>query len=178
MPGIIVDIGTGDGSFTYEIAKSNPDRFVIGIDPNHNDLVETSRKIYKKPQKGGLPNALFVLASIEDLPDELNGLADQIFINFPWAGLLTGIVEVEDKTWNSIKRISKLGTIVDIILSYGEGDKLSLPELDIETMRGKLLEIGFELAESKKLGPEDLKNYPSTWAKKLSFGKDRDYYYF
>ena len=39
MPGVIVDIGCGDGKFTYKLAKENPDRFVIGIDPSHKDYV-------------------------------------------------------------------------------------------------------------------------------------------
>lgn len=180
MLGIIVDIGTGDGKFVYEIAKAHPDRFVIGIDPNHKGLVETSRKIYKKPEKGGLKNALFVLARVEDLPEELNGTADQIFINFPWSGLLQGIVEVTEETWRALKRIGKKGTLVDIVLGYSDEDRLKLPGLDgvyIATMREKLRGLGLQLKKFKKLSDKEIKNYPSTWGKKLRFGKGRDYYF-
>ncbi len=99
MPGVVVDIGTGDGEFVYAIAKDNPDRFIIGIDPDYKGLEKSSTRIYKKAPKGGLDNALFVLGSIEALPEELNDIANQVFINFPWSGLLKGIVLVEDDTF-------------------------------------------------------------------------------
>src|SRR5438270_13523074 len=104
MPGIVVDIGAGDGSFSYQLAKENPDRLIIGIDPNHKQLEKISTKSLSKPDRGGIKNVLYVLARVEDLPHELDGLVNQIFINFPWAGLLKGLVLVEPYTWNSIQR--------------------------------------------------------------------------
>ena len=85
--GIIVDIGTGDGKFVYELAKEHPSRFIIGIDLSKENVRELSAKIYKKPSRGGLKNALFVLASAFDLPSELNNFVNQVFINFPWGRL-------------------------------------------------------------------------------------------
>lgn len=187
MPGIIVDIGTGDGKFVYELAKEYPDRLIIGIDPSHGSLEQISAKIYRKPQKGGLKNALFVISGVEDLPEELNSVANQVFINFPWSSLLKGIVLVEDKTFEAIKRICQKGASIDIVFGYdkeAEGNKteeLSLPELTddyIENeMRRKLENKGFSLEQARLLSDEDIKNYPSSWAKRLSFGKERYFYY-
>ncbi len=184
MPGIIVDIGTGDGKFTYQVAKENPDRFIIGIDPAQKGLEKVSAKIYKKPAKGGLKNALFVLADVENLPEELNGLANQVFINFPWSSLLKGIVLIEDKTWDSIKRVCQKGAIIDLVLGYGdisESDKLSLPKFDLdyikEEMIPKLIKKGFSLVKVRELTNKDLKTYSSSWAKKLSFGRERLFFY-
>ena len=180
MPGVIIDIGTGDGKFAYELAKEHPDRFVIGIDPNHQALEEVSNKIYKKPVKGGLPNALFVLANIEDLPEELSGIANQIFINFPWSGLLKGLILVEEKTWLNLKRICQPGAYIDLVFGYDENaeknkvESLNLPTLSEEYLQNTLVSkvdtLGFKLVELNRLTEEDLKNYPSTWAKKLAFG--------
>lgn len=188
MSGIIVDIGTGDGKFTYKIAKENPDRFVIGIDPSHKSLEKTSGKIYKKEVKGGLKNALFVLANIEDLPDELEGAANQVFINFPWGSLLKGIVLVEDKTWNNIKKICQKGAIIDIVLGYdvnyeqGKSRELDLPDLDLEYIEKKLIpklsEKGFKTIERREIDKEDLKDYPSGWAKRLAYGRENRKIYF
>ncbi|HLC70225.1 MAG TPA: class I SAM-dependent methyltransferase [Patescibacteria group bacterium] len=187
MPGVIIDIGTGDGKFAYELAKEHPDRFVIGIDPNHQALEEVSNKIYKKPVKGGLPNALFVLANIEDLPEELSGIANQIFINFPWSGLLKGLILVEEKTWLNLKRICQPGAYIDLVFGYDENaeknkvESLNLPTLSEEYLQNTLVSkvdtLGFKLVELNRLTEEDLKNYPSTWAKKLAFGKDRKYFH-
>ena len=187
MPGVIVDIGTGDGEFVYKIAKENPDRFIIGIEPHHQGLEKTSAKIYKKPTKGGLKNALFVLGSLEELPKELDGIANQVFINFPWAGLLRGILLAEDVTWNPIKRLCKKGTLIDILLSYdkdredNEFKRLDLPDIDLSffknVMTPKLEDKGLSVLEIKDVDYKDLMKYPSSWAKKLSYGRDREYYF-
>jgi len=81
--GVIVDIGTGDGRFVYELAKKNPSKFVVGVDSNHENLIERSARIYKRPSRGGISNALFALASANELPVELNGLANQVFMENP-----------------------------------------------------------------------------------------------
>ncbi len=178
--GIIVDVGTGDGSFAYQLAEANTGRFVIGIDPSHKGLVETARKIYRKPEKGGLPNALFVLASIEDLPEELNGIANQIFINFPWSGLLRSIVLAEPSAWEALRRISQKGAFIDVLFTYDEKDRLALPAADdeyIQNMKERLEGRGLRILIAKPLGAEQLKSYPSTWAKRLSHGQSRQYFY-
>lgn len=187
MSGIIIDIGTGDGKFVYELAKNNPDKFVIGIDASHAGLIEKSQKIYKKKSKGGLPNALFVLASVENLPAELEGIANQIFINFPWGSLLAGLVKVDEIIWGEIKKLCKAGTIIDIIFGYDstqdakEIKRLDLPDLNLDYIKHqmipKLSEIGFTKKELREITNEDLKDYPSSWSKKLGFGKERQYYY-
>jgi 16S rRNA (adenine(1408)-N(1))-methyltransferase len=187
MAGVIIDIGTGDGEFVYTLAKENPDRFIIGIEPYQQILEKTSARIYKKPRKGGLKNALFVLGSVEDLPEELNGIANQVFINFPWAGLLKGILLVDAIVWNAIKRICKPGAFIDILFSYektaeeNEFKKAGLPDIDLEYLRGtmasRIEKRGFRVIDIKTIGAKEIKQYPSSWAKKLSFGRDRQYYY-
>jgi 16S rRNA (adenine(1408)-N(1))-methyltransferase len=187
MPGVIVDIGTGDGEFVYALAKDNPDRFIIGIDPHHKGLENLSTRIYKKASKGGLDNALFILGSIEALPDELNNIANQVFINFPWSGLLKGIVLVEDNVWSNIKRICKKGAYIDILFGYqrngeiDEAGQFGLPVLDLPyikvTMAPRLAEKGFRVIEMRTVDPEKIRDYPSSWAKKLGYGRDRAYYY-
>lgn len=180
MPGIIVDIGTGDGKFAYQLAKENPDRFVIGIDPDQGSLEKTSARIYKKPAKGGIKNALFVLSDVQSLPVELNGLANQLYINFPWGSLLEGVIRVDKTVWQSIRRICKQAAVVEVLLAYRAEDNITLPQLTIDFLKNlkpNFSENGFELVETKKLAKEDLRNYPSSWAKKLSFGKGREYYY-
>ncbi|UCH43625.1 MAG: hypothetical protein JSW16_03540 [Dehalococcoidales bacterium] len=187
MSGVIVDIGTGDGEFVYSVAKEYPDRFVIGIDPHHKGLEKTSARTYRKPAKGGVGNALYVLSNVESLPEEMNGIANQVFINFPWAGLLKGIVLAEDATWNPIKRICKKGAFVDILFGYdqdyeeNELERLNLPALSTSyiknVMSPKLEEQGLKVVEIRSVAGKELRDYPSSWAKKLSFGRNREYYY-
>lgn len=185
--GIIVDIGTGDGKFAYKLAKENPDRLIIGIDPNQKNLERLSLKTYKKSARGGLKNCLFVLASIEDMPKELKGVANQVFINFPWGSLLRGIILIEQETWKNIKYICQKGAIIDLLLGYDKNidrteiKRLKLPILTQDyiknNMAPKLAKQGFKITDLKLVNSSVLKNFPSSWAKKLSYGKDRMYYY-
>lgn len=187
MAGIIVDIGAGDGKFVYKLAKEYPDRFVIGIDPYHEGLTEASEKIYKKPEKGGLPNALYVLANVIDIPHELDNIANQIFINFPWGSLLEGLIKGDSAVWKNIRRIAKKGAQVDVLLGYEdkyEGGKIKipgLPELNELYFRSefaaKLEKYDFKLLKLETFSSEQLKNYPSSWAKRLAYGKERNFYH-
>jgi 16S rRNA (adenine(1408)-N(1))-methyltransferase len=79
--GVVIDIGTGDGRFVYQLARENPRKFYIGIDVNPEPLQKISRKVHRKPTKGGLPNAIFIQATVEALPPELDGVADEVHIH-------------------------------------------------------------------------------------------------
>lgn len=181
MPGIIVDIGAGDGKFVRKLAKENPDRFIIGIDPAHKPLEKISLQLDKRPEKGGVRNAFFVLANVEDLPHELDGLVNQVFINFPWGSLLKSIVLVDEKVWQNIKRICQPGGVIDLVVSHHPKDS-DLPEINLDYFRNIMLprlgEIGFKIKELRKASADEIKNFPSSWAKKLAYGEqDRKYYY-
>ena len=70
---IILDLGTGDGKFAFCHADKFPSHFVIGVDSCRENLHEYSR--------AKLPNLLFIIASAQNLPRELNGLVSRITIN-------------------------------------------------------------------------------------------------
>ena len=83
-----IDLGTGDGRHIYKLAINDQNTFYIGIDPVKENLFDISKKIIKKPSKGGLSNVVFVIAAAESLPFELKNIADSISILFPWGTLL------------------------------------------------------------------------------------------
>ena len=103
--GVIIDIGTGDGRFVYQSARRNPNKFFIGIDPNTPPLEKISEKIHRKPAKGGAPNVLFVQSSIEDLPAELDGVANEVHIHFPWGSLLRAVATGDKEALYNLRRI-------------------------------------------------------------------------
>jgi 16S rRNA (adenine(1408)-N(1))-methyltransferase len=51
-------------------------------------MVEASRRAAGPARKGGLDNALFVLAAAEAPPAELWALAARVTVLFPWGSLL------------------------------------------------------------------------------------------
>ncbi|MBU0975588.1 MAG: methyltransferase domain-containing protein [Patescibacteria group bacterium] len=185
--GVIVDIGSGDGKFAYKLAKKNPEKFVIGVDSSTKPLADVSRRIYRKPQKGGLPNVLFIRSAVEYLPEDLTAVANQVFVNFPWGSLLAGIVNVDERIWENIKRICKKGANIDIVFGYDglkdktEVDRLNLPQLSknyiYNILPKKLFEMGMDTVRIQKLYSSLLKTYPSSWAKKLGFSDGRSCYH-
>ncbi len=168
------------------MAKAHPDRLFVGIDPNHQGLEKLSARALAKPAKGGLGNILFVLARIEDLPVELNGQANQVFINFPWAGLLEGLVTANAIVWANIHRICQPGACIDILFGYQEGyesnhiKQRQLPKLDDAYIYGDLANqlqtLGFRLLEHKTLTGRQLTTYPTSWAKRLGHGREREFH--
>jgi hypothetical protein len=60
-------------------------------------------------------------------------------------------------------------------------DYKDLPELSadyfLRDLQPKLKKIGLEIIAVEQINSKVLKNYPSKWAKKLSFANPRDFYH-
>src|SRR5512134_3848220 len=95
---IILDLGTGDGRYARTVAESRPRWFVIGVDSCRENLREHSQ--------AKLSNLLFVIASAQELPDELMGLASHLTINFPWGSLLESLLTGDPKLIRGLKSVS------------------------------------------------------------------------
>ena len=102
---VVVDLGTGDGRFVFSYARENPNSFVIGVDPSHKQMSIYSKKVNKEK----LENAIFVVGSVEKLPEMLNKTADRVFVNFPWGSLLGGIANAESDIVKNISGLLKKG---------------------------------------------------------------------
>ncbi|MBS1793155.1 MAG: methyltransferase domain-containing protein [Acidobacteria bacterium] len=184
---MIVDIGTGDGRFVSRSARANPRKFYIGIDANAKPLEKVSMKATRKPAKGGLPNALFVQAAIEDLPPELDESADEIHIHFPWGSLLKTIVTGDARALAALRRIAAPECLLEIVVGLDETrdrteiERLGLPRLSEDYLRGELLPkfaaAGFEAAGCGFLPPAEWSRLETSWARKLQTGGDREVVY-
>jgi 16S rRNA (adenine(1408)-N(1))-methyltransferase len=162
---IIVDIGTGDGRFARKIAAACPDSFVMGIDAARENLYEASRH--------APANVLFVIANAEMIPPALNNMASRIAINFPWGSLLAGLLMPESAVWAGVTAIASANALVEVRLNAG-----ALAEFEWELNEGtrrvqqNLRANGFAVQSATTLTPRDLAAFPSTWAKRLAFGRD------
>jgi SAM-dependent methyltransferase len=114
---VIIDLGTGDGNFVYRCARRNPGSFYIGIDASAGALRKVSERVHRKRAKGGAPNVLFLHASVEDLPSELDGVADEVHVHFPWGSLLRALAGGEDRVLKNLRRICAPGAWLEIVIS-------------------------------------------------------------
>ena len=174
---MVVDIGTGDGRYVYRSARANPNKFYIGIDAQRKALEKISEKVHRRPKKGGLPNVLFVHAPVEELPAELNNVADEIHIHFPWGSLLRSIAVGDKAVLGGLRRIAAPGAWLEILVGVdeyrdsGEMARLELPPLTEEYVRSRLAPsyalAGFEVEESGISSLAELPHIETTWAKRL-----------
>ena len=162
---IVLDVGTGDGRYVRSLAAARPDWFVIGLDACRENLREHSR--------AKLVNMLFVIASAQDLPRELNGLVSHITINFPWGSLLESLLAGDAKLLRGLECVSNAIASVDLRLNSGAlmeaGTTL---EAGAETIYNNLLGAGWRVSTPVEMDSHLLQSFPSTWAKRLAYGRD------
>lgn len=178
---VLVDVGTGDGRFAYRWAHDHPDTFCIGLDPVAEAMREMSWKSARKPARGGLPNVMYVVASIEDPPSDLTQIADRLFVNYPWGSLLRAFVVPDDRLLRCVMSLGRPGTPVTVLLnasvfedsSYME--RLGLPPFDLEAVEARLKpslkRIGVEILDSSC--PAGELPYPTRWERRLVAGSKR-----
>jgi 16S rRNA (adenine(1408)-N(1))-methyltransferase len=138
---------------------------VIGIDSCRENLAQVSRT--------SLPNALFLIANAEALPAELSGLASHITVKFPWGSLLTGLLERGSKVIGNLRMIAQPGATLAIVLNSSALLRQGLSLEQGGVIVGQAVQMGgFDVKPQVTLDAEALRRYPTTWAKRLGYGRD------
>ena len=181
--GVIIDIGTGDGRFVYQSARRNPNKFYIGIDPNTRPLEKISEKMHRKPAKGGAGNVLFIQSAIEDLPDELNGVANEVHVHFPWGSLLRAVVVGDVALLQNLRRICAADALLEVVIGIdavrdkSELERLGLQPLTLEIVDAVLVAnyaaAGFEIIERGIIAASEWPEFETSWAKRLQGNEHR-----
>jgi len=162
---IILDLGTGDGRYVHHLAENFPRHFIIGVDACRENLREHSR--------AKLSNALFVIASAQSLPCELDGLVSHITINFPWGSLLESLLMGDSKLMCGLEAVSRCVATLDIRLNSGalaEGG--TTLEAGADRVYNNLLCAGWQVKEPEMMKTQTLQTFPTTWARRLAHGRD------
>jgi hypothetical protein len=162
-----VDLGTGDGRFVLDTARAHPLHSVIGVDACRDNLREVSRRA---PE-----NALFLIANALNLPPRFAGVTSAITVNFPWGTLLTGLLDENEDAplWATLARLALPGATLDIRLNGGALAEVGWPlEAGAEQARRLAGRAGFRMATPHALSADDLRAFPTTWARRLAFGRD------
>jgi 16S rRNA (adenine(1408)-N(1))-methyltransferase len=162
---ISLDLGTGDGRFAYSLAERNPDHFIIGMDSCRENLHEYSR--------ARLPNLLFIIATAHSLPHELNGRISQVTINFPWGSLLDGLLTPETSLMRGLESAASSFALFDIHLNGGALTEHGWQFDDgAERIYKNLICCGWQVHEPVSMGMNELRTFPTTWARRLAHGRD------
>lgn len=178
---VLIDLGTGDGRFVLHWARQHQNTLCIGIDALQEAMRECSRRAASKPQRGGVANALYVVAPIEQLPTELLGSATRITINFPWGSLLRALVTPEPRVLRDLAALGRPGAGMTVLINYSVfqdeayRERLGLPSLDL-LVSGEWLARAWRRAgiviDRRSLLDREVPHRTS-WGQRLILGSER-----
>jgi 16S rRNA (adenine(1408)-N(1))-methyltransferase len=184
---IVIDIGTGDGRWPYEKARADAASLYFGLDPDAAAMAEYAFRASRKPARGGVENVVYVVASLEALPPELAGRASLVRVNYPWSGLLRGLLLPQSAALSGLRGLMADGGALELVFTYDAShdsaalDGASLPSLDEryieETLRPAYRDAGLEIAQVQRLSREEALAIPATWGRRLLHGRERDVYF-
>jgi len=175
---VTLDLGAGDGLFAFRYAREHPERFVIAVDPVAENLREASAKAAKKPERGGAANAVYVVASVEHMPNELHAITDKITITLPWGSLMRGMILGEPTVLDGVAFVAKPGARLRTVLNTRIFDDpvpieaRDLPEVTPQYVRATLIPAyaarRIRIADARAMEAEEVATLGTTWAKRLS----------
>lgn len=181
---VVADLGAGDGRFVYESARADPSRLYVAIDPDAEALKEYAFRAARKPARGGVENAVFVVAAVEDLPPELSGLAALARVNFPWGSLLRGLLEPRTETLRALARLLAPGGRFELLLAYDpshDRGAFAGPPLPAateayarETLAPAYAAAGLAVDQIRRLTQDEALEVPSTWGRRLLHARPRE----
>jgi 16S rRNA (adenine(1408)-N(1))-methyltransferase len=158
-------------------AAAQPDRLVVGVDANAAGMSTASRRAAVKPSRGGLPNALFVVAAAEAMPAELDGVADLVTVHFPWGSLLRGLLGADPAIMTGLTRVMCPGATLSLLLSSTDRDRgagvAPLQEPVLRALAAAYADWGLAVTEARPATAADVAAAHSTWGKRLGAGARR-----
>ena len=162
---VLLDLGTGDGRYARTFAQARPDWFIIGVDACRENLLDHSQ--------AKLRNLLFVIASAQALPRELDDCASQLTINFPWGSLLESLLAGDHRLMRGLESISRGNGSLELRLNGGAlAEAGTVLDAGTEKIHDNLRGAGWQTGVPVVMDAQLLRRFPSTWAKRLAFGRD------
>lgn len=162
---LILDLGTGDGRFVRDWARTFPQMAIIGVDLCAANVRNVSR--------GAGGNARFLIADACALSEEIFARADLVNIAFPWGLLLRHILAGNNSLVTRIVAASKPGAMLKIVINADSARSCGLGMSQAQNRILNALSVsGAANPLVTSLERDDLKALPSTWAKRLAFGRN------
>lgn len=120
---------------------------------------------------------MFVQAPVEDLPGELDRLANEVLVQFPWGSLLRGVAAGDGIVMRHLGRICfpsarlQVTIGIDAVRDRSEWERLVLPQLSTEyvatVLAARYREAGFEIVEIDERSSSGPTKFQTRWARRL-----------
>lgn len=178
--GLVLDIGTGDGKHVLALARARPAALVIGLDAGPGAMRETAGKASRKAAKGGVANAMFVWASVEQLPPELDGVTE-VHSLMPWGSLLRALLAPDAAVLRAIAGVCVPAAPFLITLNL-HAWRPPVPEVGVSSeptpasvsggLAAAYADAGWQLESAGYLDDAQLRELGTSWTKRLGSSRD------
>lgn len=133
-----------------------------------------------------MANVLYLQAAVEDLPKEMNGIASEVTVQFPWGSLLRGVAGADEGVLSNLRRVCLPGAQLSVILALDperdqfEWERLGLGKISFDYLErvlvAKYQAAGFRILRAKELSATDLSQLHSSWARRLHRSPARSFF--
>ena len=158
-------------------AAAEPDRLVVGVDASAAAMAEASRRAARRPDRGGLPNAVFVVAAAESLPAGLDGLADRVTVHFPWGSLVQGLLTADPVVLGGVVRVMRPRATLTMLVSATDRDRGAgvgpVGEAGLAALAAAYAAHGLAVTMVRPATAADVAATRSTWGRRLGAGGHR-----
>jgi 16S rRNA (adenine(1408)-N(1))-methyltransferase len=172
---VVLDLGTGDGKHVLAEARRRPGSLVVGLDAGPEAMRRAAARAAAKPAKGGTPNALFVWASVEQLPAELTGVGE-VHALMPWGSLLRALVTPDEGVLRAVAAACRPGAPFLITLNLhawrppvpevGDAPEPT-PATATQLLAPAYARAGWQLENAEYLGDAQIAELGTSWTKRL-----------
>ena len=154
-------------------ARAEPTRLAIGIDADAASMRSSATRISRRRTYAA--NAIFVVSAVEQLPEDLAGVADRVTITFPWGSLLRGLITGADAILGPLARVTSARADVTVMWSILPHDvaAVGVPPLLDEVLVERFDRHGLAVKEIRPASIEEIRATGSSWAKRLGAGSSR-----
>lgn len=173
--GLVLDLGTGDGKHVLAEARRRPDTLVVGLDAGPDAMRKVAARAAAKPAKGGTPNALFLWASIEQLPPELADVSE-VHCLMPWGSLLRSLVAPDEAVLAAVAERCVPGAPFLVTLNL-HAWRPPVPEVGatseptpasvMDSLAPAYARAGWTIATADYLDDAELAELGTSWTKRL-----------
>jgi 16S rRNA (adenine(1408)-N(1))-methyltransferase len=167
----MIDLGAGDGAAVLDAARRSPASLCVGIDADAAALREASARAARPVRRGGLPNALFLVADATSLPRPFAGQVDDITITLPWGSLLRLALAGDRRFAGDLAGALRPGGRLRIVVSVEDRDHVAIgaaaADGDLAALAGALEAVGLDVLERRPVTADDMAAIRSSWAKRL-----------
>ena len=163
-----MDVGAGDGGYVLYRARTEPTTFAIAIDASPDALSAGAWRA----KRTGLKNAAFLVEGVERLPAELEDLADEVTVHFPWGSLLRGVLTADPAVLCPVARLLRHGAELRVLVSATARDgHIDFSSDRLSKLAPDYAECGLELDAVRPADRFETAASQSSWAKRLGAGR-------